>query len=129
MGKQGATLRPMRLKELLRAGATSPAHAYILKAGRKVVGFGGLIWRFNRCELFLEVRRPELAAPLMVVRSARRVLLRAAQLGEREVFCFRDEYPNSEKLLRLVGLHPYGWQEVNLRNGATDLREVWRWVA
>lgn len=119
----------MKPAELLAKGAMFPARGYILKAGRKTVAFGGLAWRFNRCDIWLEVRRPELLPAPFLVRFARRMLRMAQQLGEAEVFCFRDEHPTSAKLLHLVGLRPYGMQEATFIDGRVETQELWRWVA
>lgn len=120
-------VRPMRLKELRRAGAYFPAHGYVMKFGRQTVAVGGLAWRWGRCDLWFTARRPDLLNPVFVVRFARRMLRQAAQMGDAEVFAFRDDHPNSAKLLCLVGFQPYAVQDITFDDGAIVTKELWRW--
>lgn len=105
------------------------------KGTRRLVAYGGLIWRRfdpstgrHWCELFSVVKLPRLCPPMALVRQARRMLSIAAQMGEPLVFCVRDaKWPNSEKLLRLVGftLAP------DLRvfdDGVAQPGGVWTWL-
>jgi hypothetical protein len=96
-----------------------PAVAYIGIDDGGIVGSGGLAWGAGRCWIWLrtERTRPEYAIPLM--RQTRKLMAKAMQLGETEVFTPRDtSYPTSEKLLKVLGFSFVGIEENN---------EVWKW--
>lgn len=87
----------------------------------RIVGCGGLVWEQGMCWLWLGDVDAKRAPAVTVVRMAKNMLDRAKQLGERTVYAARDEFPNSAKLLTLVGFkklpdHP-----------ALDGRELWAW--
>lgn len=122
------------------------AHAGIIRQkGNKppiVVAVAGLAWRFynseedamlgrrRRCDIFLAVLKPKLVNPLLLVRWGKRMLRTAQQVGETSVFCIRDDEPNSEKLLTLVGLERQaGDVTITFDDGASRTGEVWRWNA
>lgn len=127
----GDAFRAMKPAELRRhQGVVDfPVRAYIAKRGRKIIGMGGLAWRFGRCDLWLDVRRRELVNSHGVVRLAHRMLRIAAQLGETEVFCLRDDHPNSAKLLRVIGMQHIGDVEVKFQDGTSAVKELYRWQA
>lgn len=88
---------------------------------KEVVAIGGLAWRFGRCELWFDVIEPGKVPTISVVRWARRMVEQARQLGEKDVFCLRDDHPRSAKLLSAVGMHM-------IRVGTADMdggRELW----
>lgn len=96
-----------------------PAVAYIGVDDGEIVGSGGLAWGAGRCWIWLrtERTRPEYAIPLM--RQTRKLMAKARQFGETDVFTPRDAaYPTSEKLLRILGFKMHGIEEG---------LEVWRW--
>lgn len=70
---------------------------------------GGLGWVDGRCIGFLNVFRDVSPKSLTLVRWAKRVLKVAKQLGETEVFIYRDEWqPSSEKLVTMLGFEMVG---------------------
>lgn len=118
------------------------AYAAVITRGRRppiLVCIGGLAWRFievgatrPRCEIFVNVERPDLLSTLTarraLVRWARRMLRTAAQLGEPAVFCIRDDEPNSAKLLSLVGLERLaGDVSIAFVDGTERPGEIWKW--
>ncbi len=126
----GDALRAMTPAELRRhqGDIDFPVRAYIAKRGRKIIGMGGLAWRFGRCDIWLDVRRRDLVNAHSVVRLARRMLRIAAQLGETEVFCLRDDHPNSVRLLRVTGAQLIGDVEVTFHGeDAPVVKELYRW--
>ncbi len=120
-------IRPMTPREVRRHldQFDCPLRAYVCKVGRKIVGFGGLIWRWNRCDIFLDVLRPDLVPVVAMVRWARRMLRMARQMGDEAVYCLRDEHPHSARLLRLVGMTHYAMQEITFNDGTVSVRELW----
>lgn len=81
-----------------------PAVAYVGLDDGNFVGSGGLAWGGDRCWLWFQVSQPKPEYARPVLRMAQRMLRKAAQLGEAEVYTVRDkQYPSSAKLLRLVG--------------------------
>lgn len=101
----------------------------------RLIAYGGLAWRFygadgitKRCDIWFDVVEPKLMRPLMLVRWARKMLLVAAQFGDREVFCIRDDHPNSAKLLRLAGLELMDdGATLAFEDGSKRTGEIWRW--
>lgn len=123
------TFRAMTPRELRRhqGMVDFPVRAYIVKRGRKIIGMGGLAWRWGRCDLWLDVRKREEVNSHSVVRLARRMLRIAAQLGETEVYCLRDDHPNSAKLLRVIGMQHIGDVGVEFYDGTSAMKELWSW--
>jgi hypothetical protein len=81
-----------------------PAVAFVGVDDGELVGTGGIAWGADRCWLWLQVLqpRPWYAKPLVL--AAKKMLRKAVQLGETEVFTVRDaQYASSAKLLKLVG--------------------------
>jgi hypothetical protein len=114
------------------------AYAGVYRYGRQlpvVVAYGGLCWRFvnadeerPRCDIWLDVRRPDAVPAVALVRWARRMLRQAAQLGEETVYCIRDDHPNSAKLLRLAGLKRMAdGVSIIFADGDNRTGEVWKW--
>jgi hypothetical protein len=70
-------------------------------------GVGGLAWQHGRCWLWIDFVDMKRTHPIVVVREARRMLRKAWQLGEREVWALRivGEAPRSDKLLKLLGFN------------------------
>jgi hypothetical protein len=117
------------------------AGLYYPRRGKpKLIAYGGLAWRFAkedgtpRCDIWFDVHDRKLMARLnrglTLVRWAKRMLRTAAQFGDREVYCLRDEEPNSAKLLRLAGLELMdGAVSIAFDDGTTRTGELWRWQA
>ncbi|TGT65315.1 hypothetical protein EN802_32060 [bacterium M00.F.Ca.ET.159.01.1.1] len=81
-----------------------PAVAFVGIDDGELVGTGGIAWGAGRCWLWLQVLKPKpwYAKPLVL--AARKMLRKAVQLGEVEVYTVRDaQYASSAKLLKLVG--------------------------
>ncbi len=115
------------------------AGLYYPRRGKpRLVAYGGLAWRFAkldgspRCDIWLDVVDRKLMGRLnrglTLVRWAKKMLRVARQLGDREVFCIRDDEPNSAKLLRLAGLVLMdGAATLTFEDGSHRTQEVWRW--
>lgn len=93
----------------------------------RLVAVGGLAWRFGRCDIWLHVFQPKLVPTLALVRQARRMLLLAKQMGEAEVYCIRDDEPNSAKLLKLVGMEFWKSETITFTDDRRSTGEIWRW--
>jgi len=95
---------PHRVAVALNVVIDWPAVAFVGIDDDELVGTGGIAWGADKCWLWLHVLkpRPQYAVPL--VRIAKKMLRKAVQLGETEVYTVRDaQYPSSAKLLKLVG--------------------------
>lgn len=95
----------------------------------EVLGVGGLYWRFNRCWLWFSRFDGQNTHGVLLVRQARRMLRKAVQLGETDVYCWRDdELPSSKRLLEVVGFRYVGRDRLIKASGSDDGEiEVWKW--
>ncbi len=106
------------MAQLTGAVVNMPVSAYVGIHNNRLVGSGGLAWGNGRCWLFLNVFEDAPNA-IVVWRWAKRMLVKAAQLGEAEVYTPRDEqYETSERLLTRLGFSLF-----SIENGV----EVWRY--
>jgi len=87
----------------------------------RIIGLGGLVWEQGLCWLWLGKVDEKRAPAVAVVRAARNMLRRAVQLGEHRVFAARDDFPKSEKLLKMLGFTRLP------DTPALDSRELWVW--
>lgn len=81
-----------------------PAVAFVGIDDDQLVGCGGLAWGGDRCWLWFTTTdsKPEYARP--VLQMAKKLLRKAAQLGESMVFTVRDDkFATSPRLLKLTG--------------------------
>lgn len=86
-----------------------PSIAFIGLDGEKVIGSGGLAWGGGRCWIWLRVSGINPAYALPIMRQTKRLIAKARQFGETEVFSPRDaEYPTSKKLLTVLGFTLHG---------------------
>lgn len=97
----------------------------VMKVGMedgRMIACGGLGWSGGRCWLWLHVENEASERiGIKVIREARKMLRKAAQLGEEIVYTPRDSsYETSERLLKMVGFEKT--DEVILGS------EVWRHV-
>lgn len=77
--------------------------------GDRVVACGGLAWLDGRCIGWLNVFCDISQHVPLLIRWARRVLRQAQQLGEAEIFVFRDEWHGSSgRLLSVLGFEMCG---------------------
>lgn len=96
-----------------------PAVAYVGIDDGKIVGSYGLAWGGGRCWAWLLLENGKPSYGLTVAKRFKVLMLKAAQLGEREVFTPRDaKFKTSKKLLELLGFHMHGIEEG---------MEVWKW--
>jgi hypothetical protein len=81
-----------------------PAVAFVGIDDDQLVGTGGLAWGGDRCWLWFGIiGEPRPTYGIYVVRMAKKLLRKAAQLGEVEVFTVRDRsYTTSLKLLKFL---------------------------
>lgn len=82
-----------------------PAVTYAGFEDGEFVGSGGLAWGNGRCWIFFTAHRPvSRAGALKVIRFAKRLERKAAQLGATELFTPRDaQHSTSTKLLKALG--------------------------
>lgn len=86
-----------------------PAYLVVAMNGAEVAGAGGLAWSNGRCWLFLETVQPVPFARFRIISEARKMMRKAAQLGETEVYVARDRsFSTSARLLRLLKFEPFG---------------------
>ncbi len=118
-------ISPAEFSHLTGAAVDLPLLAYAGIRDDVLVGFGGLAWGMGRCWLFLYV----LDRPNAVVlwRWAKRLLAKAAQLGETQVFTPRDRsFDTSERLLTRLGFIFHG---VETDPHTQTEEEIWVWVS
>ena len=96
-------LPPEIIEQFVDGGADFPVVVYGAVVEGRVLAAGGLCWENGRCFAWLDVFADMSARTMTLFRQARRMLKMAKQLGETEVFVYRDEHPNSSKLLALLG--------------------------
>jgi hypothetical protein len=95
-----------------------PVLAYVGVDDEQIVGSGGLAWSGGRCWVWLRTSRIDRRYSITIVHCLKRMLRKAWQLGEEEVFTPRDtEYDTSERLLKALGFQMHGIEEG---------QEVWR---
>jgi len=104
-------LSPDIIGQYIDGGVDFPVIVYGGVENRSVLGVGGLCWTDGQCFAWLDVFGDMSAHSLVLFRQARRMLKVARQLGETEVFVYRDEHPNSAKLLAMLGFEPAGFHE------------------
>lgn len=81
-----------------------PVVAVVAMEGDQALAAWGLAWNDGRCWLWLFLENPKPEYRWIVIREARKMLRRAAQLGNPEVFTVRDfEVETSARLLTLLG--------------------------
>lgn len=129
------SVEPMPRAELVAtapAPITYPMLGYAGRRDGKVIAYGGLMWRWERCDMWLEVLDPDTASASAwdVVHWGRNMIKTAVQMGETEVYCLRDAHePNSARLLAAVGFKPYALQKVEYLDGTSATKELWQWRA
>lgn len=115
---------PATVEVAMQARIDLPAVAVVGTDNGRIVATGGLAWGEGRCWLWFKSTEDRGRNAVAIVRSARRLLKCAVQLGETEVFTPRDvNEPRSAKLLTLVGFQFHGHEIVRGQDA-----EVWRWA-
>lgn len=101
-----------------------PAVTYAGFEDGELVGYGGLAWSDGRCWIFFSVQRPvSRAGALKVIRFAKRLERKAAQLGASTVFTPRDaQYETSMKLLKALGYEMHSIEN-NIELWARNVRD------
>src|SRR5688500_13907358 len=105
---------PRLVEVVLNTVIDMPAVAFVGVEDDIFAGSGGLAWGNGRCWLWFTTvdPKPEYARP--VLRAARQLLRKAAQLGESEVFTVRDpHYETSPRLLILTGFKFHAVEDGN----------------
>lgn len=97
-----------------------PVNAYAaVDTDGQIHALWGLAWGGGRCWIWFHVERSDPRYATLVIRQARKILRRAVQLGETEVYTPRDRsYERSEKLLTMLDF-TYFAEEAG--------EEVWIW--
>ena len=96
-----------------------PVVAMVAMVGEVCIAAWGLAWKDRACWLWFAIEGSKPAYRFIVMREAKKMLKRAAQLGETEVFVVRDDaYPTSARLLKILGFEP---------SRIEDGKEIWRW--
>lgn len=100
-----------------------PVTAKAAIEGEELLACWGLAWGVGRCWLWLHVERSEPKHAFTVIREAKRMLKRAAQLGETEVYTPRDaSRETSARLLKLVGFEFFAVENGTEVYACRDLR-------
>lgn len=101
-----------------------PAVTYAGFDNGEFVGSGGLAWCDGRCWIFFSVQRPiGRAGALRVIRFAKRLERKAAQLGASTVFTPRDaQHETSTKLLKTLGYELHSIEN-NIELWARNVRD------
>lgn len=93
----------------LDGGTSSPVVVYGGIENQLLHACGGMAWDEGRCWLWLDTFGDISDHTYLLIRWARRLLRQARQLGEKEVFVWRDEqHASSHKLLTLLGFEMCG---------------------
>lgn len=105
-----ARLPPSILEQVRDGGVDFPVIVY---GGYEDDGtvrvVGGLSWIDGRCVAWVEVFSDMSRKSLTLCRWAKRMLRMARQMGEAEVYVFRDEWqPASAKLIGMLGFEMVG---------------------
>lgn len=113
---------PETVETALGVSITMPAVAVLGVDEGRIVGSGGLAWGAGRSWIWFRMTERKAAYAVPIVRETRRMLRRAAQLGEAAVFTARDQHePASQKLLQILGFEFHG----NETDADGVEREVW----
>jgi hypothetical protein len=105
---------PHSIEIALGVDIDMPAVAFVGIDDDRFVGSGGLAWGQDRCWLWFQVSdgKPEYARP--VLQMARRLIRKAAQLGEPAVYTIRDpRFDTSPRLLKLTGFQFHALEDGN----------------
>lgn len=101
-----------------------PAVAVIGLDDGHPVGSGGLAWGGGKAWIWFKMVQSKPSYAVAIVRATRKMLRRAAQLGETAVFTPRDiNEPMSEKLLTMLGFEFFDVQPTAEGGQA----EIWVW--
>jgi hypothetical protein len=95
---------PSQIEVALNVQIDLPAVAFVGVDNNEVVGSGGLAWGGGRCWLWFIITdsNPSYARPVLMM--TKRMLAKAKQFGETEVFVIRDpNYATSARLVKLAG--------------------------
>ena len=102
-------LPPELVAQYVAGGTSSPVTIYGGVEEGRVYACGGLLWENGRCWGWLDVFADVGSHTRLLVSWARRILRQARQVGEKEVFVWRDDWhPSSERLLTILGFELCG---------------------
>lgn len=112
MSVQLVTVDPRTVEVALDVSIDMPAVAMLGIDDGKIVGTGGLAWGKGRCWIFFTTIDPKPSYGLVALKAFRRLINRARQLGETEIYAVRDpKYATSERLCRLCGFEPFAVED------------------
>ncbi len=102
-------LPPNIIDQVVEGGVDFPVLVYGAVEDGQVLAFGGLAWQDGRCIAWFDAFTDVGRRAALLACWVRRMLRQARQLGETEVFVFRDEWhTSSERLLALLGFEMCG---------------------
>lgn len=102
-------LPPEIIEQYVDGGVSSPVIVYGGLEGNSVIACFGLLWSDGRCVLWFDVFTDVSAHKMAIVRWTERMKRQARQLGEKEIFVFRDDrFTTSERLLGILGFELCG---------------------
>jgi len=103
-------LPPEVIAQYLDGGTSSPVVVYGGIENQLLHACGGLLWdEDGRCWVWFDTFGDISIHTRLLMRWARRLLRQAGQLGEKEVFVWRDDrHPSSGKLLAILGFELCG---------------------
>jgi len=97
-------LPPDVVNQFAPGASEIPMVVYGAIDGNVILACGGLAWMHGRCWVWVNVFADISGHTRLLLRWASRMMRQARQLGEKEVFVWRDEWhPSSSKLLEIVG--------------------------
>lgn len=95
---------PREVEVALNVQIDMPAVAFVGVDDNEIAGTGGLAWGGGRCWLWFHTvqQKREYVGPIL--RQAKLLMRKAAQLGETEVYTVRDTaFDTSPRLMKLCG--------------------------
>jgi hypothetical protein len=95
---------PHDVEQALGFKIDMPVLSYVGVDGREIVGAGGLAWGKGKCWLWLSVYKSNPGYGVPIMKMMKRLVKKAAQLGETAVYTPRDAaIETSAKILKVLG--------------------------
>lgn len=98
-----------------------PVVAMVAAEDGEIIAGWGLAWNGGRCWLWFHTEVIDRRFSYVVLREARKMIARAWQLGETEIYAVRDaSYASSLKLMKILGFVPISIE------GEQEIWRFWR---